>query len=316
MALSRSVTLAWLRAGLCRCRDDSDRCWSGSRDASVCDGSTRRSLAFSTRTEREGDRVYLAPEVIFQGQYGKAADVFSLGLIVLEAAGNVELPDNGEPWQKLRRDDFSDVDLRALSGAMLRVLSRLLASDPEQRATMDEIVSLPTMACVRSIMSRGLSASEMDQLPEFTESATSGSLVGLADSSSMHSIPSELSSRTLGLSDSETGSSAAEYSESDSMLGLSGLSSSMSAQTSISTSMSSFSSGVAVIRVRGALIQEPEEEFMHEVMGADPLEQQQQQQARKTEMGATRWSGRSALAPVQPLDGGAASHCHSMELDA
>ncbi|KAJ1020622.1 hypothetical protein NDA16_004015 [Ustilago loliicola] len=47
--------------------------------------------------EREGDRVYLAPEVIFHGQYGKAADVFSLGLILLEAAGNVELPDNGEP---------------------------------------------------------------------------------------------------------------------------------------------------------------------------------------------------------------------------
>lgn len=251
--------------------------------------------------EREGDRVYLAPEVIFHGQYGKAADVFSLGLILLEAAGNVELPDNGEPWQKLRRDDFSDVDLSALSGPMLRVLTRLLCSNPEERATMDEIVALPTMACVRSIMSRGLSASEMDQLPEFTDCSTSGSLVGLADSSSLASIQSEASNRTLGLSDSETGSSsAAEFSETDS---LGGMGASISTHT-ISTSMSSVSS-TAVIRVRGALIQEPEEEFMREVMGADPIEQQFNTGGK--DGGGARWGERQVLVAVQP---------QAMQLDA
>lgn len=254
--------------------------------------------------EREGDRVYLAPEVIFHGQYSKAADVFSLGLIMLEAAGNVELPDNGEPWQKLRRDDFSDVDLSTVSGSLLRVLTQLLCSEPGQRATIDEIVGLPMMACVRSIMSRGLCASELDQLPEFSESSTSGSLVGLADSSSVHSMASELTSRTLGMSDTDTGSSAAEFSESESSLGLSGLSASASAQTSISTSMSSCSTG-AVIRVRSALIQEPEEEFMREVLAADPMEQ------RHKESGATRWPERQALAPVQPLD----QSTYAMELD-
>ncbi|CDU25856.1 Wee1 Kinase [Sporisorium scitamineum] len=265
--------------------------------------------------EREGDRVYLAPEVIFHGQYGKAADVFSLGLILLEAAGNVELPDNGEPWQKLRRDDLSDVDLSAISGPMLRVLERLLCSDAEQRATIDEIVALPTLACVRSIMSRGLSASEMDQLPEFTDSSsTSGSLAVLADSSSLHSLPSELSNRTLGQSDSETGSSsAAEMSETNSSLGLSGLSPSVSAHTSISTSMSSFSSH-AVIRVRGALIQEPEAEFMREVLGADPVEQRCLGQK---EMAATRWTAeRQPLAAVQPVQESAVGRSYSMELDA
>ena len=265
--------------------------------------------------EREGDRVYLAPEVIFHGQYSKAADVFSLGLILLEAAGNVELPDNGEPWQKLRRDDFSDVDLSALSGPMLRVLTRLLHSSPEERAPIDEIVAMPTLGCVRSIMSRGLSASEMDQLPEFTDSSTSGSLVGLADSSSLHSFPSEPSSRTLGLSDSETGSSAAELSETDSALGLCGISSSISAHTSISTSMSSFPSS-ALIRVRGALIQEPEEEFMREVLSADPVEQRHH---GNKETGSKTWPEREVLAPVQPLAESTASlgvQTCSMELDA
>ncbi|KAJ9476233.1 Mitosis inhibitor protein kinase SWE1 [Pseudozyma hubeiensis] len=268
--------------------------------------------------EREGDRVYLAPEVIFEGQYGKAADVFSLGLIMLEVAANVELPDNGDSWQRLRHDDLSEVDLSEISGPMLRVLERLLCSDPEQRARIDEIVELPTLACVRTIMSRGLLASEMDQLPEFTDGmSTSGSLAAMADSSSLHSMPSELSSRTLGLSDSETGSSAAELSEADSSLGLCGMSSCMSAQTSISTSMSSISSRHAVIRVRGALIQEPEEEFMREVLGADPIEQRF---VSIKDVGATRWTGeRQPLAAVQPLQVSLArfgGRRDSMELDA
>ncbi|KAJ1025799.1 hypothetical protein NDA18_004132 [Ustilago nuda] len=247
--------------------------------------------------EREGDRVYLAPEVIFHGEYGKAADVFSLGLIILEAAGNVELPDNGEAWQKLRRDDFSDVDLSALSGPMLRVLTRLLNSDPEERATMEEIVNLPTMTCVRAIMARGLSVSEMDQLPEFTDSSTSGSLVGLADSSSLASIQSDASTRTLGLSGSETGSSAAEFSEADSA----GLGARSISNHTISTSISSFSSSTTVIRVRGALIQEPEEEFMRQVLASDPLEQ-----GCGSKDGG-RWiasaSGREVLTNVEPMQG-------------
>ncbi|EIM82792.1 uncharacterized protein STEHIDRAFT_63751 [Stereum hirsutum FP-91666 SS1] len=41
--------------------------------------------------EREGDKVYLAPEVL-QGCYGKAADIFSLGMTMLETASNIVVP--------------------------------------------------------------------------------------------------------------------------------------------------------------------------------------------------------------------------------
>jgi mitosis inhibitor protein kinase SWE1 len=58
--------------------------------------------------EGEGDREYIGPEILM-GQYDKPADVFALGLIMLETAGNVELPDNGASWQKLRNGDMSDV---------------------------------------------------------------------------------------------------------------------------------------------------------------------------------------------------------------
>lgn len=56
----------------------------------------------------EGDREYIGPEIL-KGQFDKPGDVFALGLIMLEIAGNVMLPDNGASWQRLRTGDMSDV---------------------------------------------------------------------------------------------------------------------------------------------------------------------------------------------------------------
>jgi mitosis inhibitor protein kinase SWE1 len=56
----------------------------------------------------EGDREYIGPEILM-GQFDKPADIFALGLIMLEIAGNVMLPDNGASWQRLRTGDMSDV---------------------------------------------------------------------------------------------------------------------------------------------------------------------------------------------------------------
>ncbi|KAK6542965.1 hypothetical protein TWF694_006898 [Orbilia ellipsospora] len=63
----------------------------------------------SRSLEREGDREYLAPEVLQRHQYDRPADIFSLGLTLLEIAANVQLPDNGPSWQKLRAGDLSEI---------------------------------------------------------------------------------------------------------------------------------------------------------------------------------------------------------------
>lgn len=120
--------------------------------------------------EREGDREYIAPEVIFESKYGKPADIFSLGLIMLEAACSVELPDNGEPWHKLRCNDFSDVNLESLSPAMQTMITSMLQSNPSIRPTAAEIVDMPSLAVVRAWMCRGLQANELDQLPSLGSS--------------------------------------------------------------------------------------------------------------------------------------------------
>lgn len=41
--------------------------------------------------EREGDREYLAAEILV-GKYGPEADIFSFGMIMLEAASNAVIP--------------------------------------------------------------------------------------------------------------------------------------------------------------------------------------------------------------------------------
>ncbi|RMZ79440.1 hypothetical protein DV738_g3342, partial [Chaetothyriales sp. CBS 135597] len=71
--------------------------------------------------EGEGDREYIGPEVLM-GKYDKPADIFALGLIMLEIAGNVELPDNGASWQKLRSGDMSDVPSLTWSSGVSSIL--------------------------------------------------------------------------------------------------------------------------------------------------------------------------------------------------
>lgn len=57
--------------------------------------------------EREGDREYIAPEVISHARYDKPVDIFALGLTIIEVAGNETLPPNGPEWQSLREGDIS-----------------------------------------------------------------------------------------------------------------------------------------------------------------------------------------------------------------
>lgn len=56
----------------------------------------------------DGDREYLAPEAL-RSEIDKPVDIFSFGLIMLEIAANVKLPENGATWTALREDDFSEI---------------------------------------------------------------------------------------------------------------------------------------------------------------------------------------------------------------
>ncbi|KAI0371183.1 hypothetical protein BV20DRAFT_1051922 [Pilatotrama ljubarskyi] len=102
--------------------------------------------------EREGDKLYLAPEVL-QGRYGKAADVFSLGMTMLEAASNIVVPDQGEAWHRLRREDFSQVELDA-SPELWELLKSMMRAAPALRIGITLVDTHPVVVRARRAMER------------------------------------------------------------------------------------------------------------------------------------------------------------------
>lgn len=121
--------------------------------------------------EREGDREYIAPEILSQGLYGKPADIFSVGMMVLEIAANIVLPENGIHWHKLRSGDLSDAG-RLSSGDLTcpneekavppwappfmvndshsldHLVKTMLNPDPQKRLSAREILLTPEVSLV------------------------------------------------------------------------------------------------------------------------------------------------------------------------
>lgn len=85
----------------------------------------------------EGDREYIGPEIL-QGQFDKPSDVFALGLIMLEIAGNVMLPENGASWQRLRSGDMSDVPSLTWSSEASIVLRDSSGKPLSQQVSVEE----------------------------------------------------------------------------------------------------------------------------------------------------------------------------------
>ncbi|XP_075034849.1 membrane-associated tyrosine- and threonine-specific cdc2-inhibitory kinase isoform X2 [Mixophyes fleayi] len=89
---------------------------------------------------QEGDPRYMAPELL-DGVFTKAADVFSLGMTLLEVSCNMELPKGGEGWQQLRQGHLPT----QFTSDFLRVLCVMLEPDYRCRATVDWLLSLPAI---------------------------------------------------------------------------------------------------------------------------------------------------------------------------
>ncbi|XP_070707551.1 membrane-associated tyrosine- and threonine-specific cdc2-inhibitory kinase [Pempheris klunzingeri] len=93
---------------------------------------------------QEGDPRYMAPELL-RGEYGPAADVFSLGVSILELACNIEVPNGGEGWQQLRQGCLPSEFTSSLSAELQAVLRMMLAPEPSERPTVSELLALPSV---------------------------------------------------------------------------------------------------------------------------------------------------------------------------
>ncbi|KAM8961365.1 membrane-associated tyrosine- and threonine-specific cdc2-inhibitory kinase [Pelodytes ibericus] len=93
---------------------------------------------------QEGDPRYMAPELL-DGVFGKAADVFSLGMTLLEVSCNMELPQGGECWQQLRQGHLPKEYTLDLPPDFRKVLSAMLHPHHRRRATVDWLLSHPAI---------------------------------------------------------------------------------------------------------------------------------------------------------------------------
>lgn len=91
------------------------------------------------REATEGDACYIADEIL-KGRFSSAADIFSLGISLLELACDLELPSGGESWHMLRRGCLPRRFTEGLSSSLVELLSQMMHPDPECRPSVNYIL--------------------------------------------------------------------------------------------------------------------------------------------------------------------------------
>ncbi|CAF0779784.1 unnamed protein product [Brachionus calyciflorus] len=96
------------------------------------------------REVQEGDPKYLAPEVLHSNyNITCAADVFSLGMTILELATDLDLPRGGEPWHQLRNGQIPSHLVSTLSNDLVEIIIKMIEPDHLKRAKVDELLEMP-----------------------------------------------------------------------------------------------------------------------------------------------------------------------------
>uniref|UniRef100_A0A1I7UFY7 Membrane-associated tyrosine- and threonine-specific cdc2-inhibitory kinase wee-1.3 n=1 Tax=Caenorhabditis tropicalis TaxID=1561998 RepID=A0A1I7UFY7_9PELO len=96
------------------------------------------------KTVEEGDAKYLAPEVL-NGSPTKASDIFSLGVTILEAATDLDLPSSGEEWHQLRNALIPEKFLKNMSKNLRYLIESMLERNPNNRPTAEELLEAPAI---------------------------------------------------------------------------------------------------------------------------------------------------------------------------
>uniref|UniRef100_A0A0N4ZUP6 non-specific serine/threonine protein kinase n=1 Tax=Parastrongyloides trichosuri TaxID=131310 RepID=A0A0N4ZUP6_PARTI len=87
----------------------------------------------------EGDSKYLALEILNE-KPTSAADIFSLGITILELATDAYLPSDGYDWNILRSGVIPDIYKQNLSENMNMIITQMIQPEKEKRPTARELL--------------------------------------------------------------------------------------------------------------------------------------------------------------------------------
>ncbi|KAJ6647292.1 Membrane-associated tyrosine- and threonine-specific cdc2-inhibitory kinase [Pseudolycoriella hygida] len=90
----------------------------------------------------EGDSRYIAPELLNYG-ITKAADIFSLGITMLELTTNLELQTNGPLWHELRKGVIPSVCVQRMSRTFEKIIRAMMSPSPNKRPNVDQLLQWP-----------------------------------------------------------------------------------------------------------------------------------------------------------------------------
>lgn len=91
----------------------------------------------------EGDPRYLAPEIMM-GDFGCPADLFSLGMTLLELATDLDLPQQGDLWHQLRQGMLPEA-ANGLSKDFQKILLGLVNPNPSERLSAKAALQLSSV---------------------------------------------------------------------------------------------------------------------------------------------------------------------------
>ena len=89
----------------------------------------------------EGDPKYMAQELM-RGKFSKSADIFSLGISMLEISCDLDLPSGGEGWHSLRSGSIQFEEFNCtISQPLMQVISIMMSPDPKDRPSASGLLS-------------------------------------------------------------------------------------------------------------------------------------------------------------------------------
>ena len=77
-----------------------------------------------------------------------AADIFSLGMTILELATDLDLPRSGDLWHQLRNGHIPPDLVKSLSSELVELIMKMIEPNHLKRSTVNDLIKIPKVKCL------------------------------------------------------------------------------------------------------------------------------------------------------------------------